>query len=124
MRYVLFIALMAVAVGLMFFAIPAIRQGNLAVALAPQPAALIQAVTATSTDFNETGTLVFYPNNVGPIPYLFYLNQSGFTSAKSLIFPDGPPVNLSSWAGARIAVTGKLNQEHVVVNRIRYVSPP
>lgn len=90
----------------------------------PQSASVLEAVTAISGDFNETGTLVFYPNNVGPVPYLFYQDQKGTTVAKALIFPDTTPLNFSSWTGARVSVTGSLDNEHVVVSRIAYISAP
>ena len=77
-------------------------------------------------DFNETGTLVFYPNNIGPVPYLFYQNQSGETVSKAIIFsfPNVAPTDFSSWAGARISIIGKLDNEHVLVDRILYISAP
>lgn len=78
----------------------------------------------TGADFNEIGTLVFYPNNVGPVPYIFYQDQRGNTTAKALTFPGATPANFSSWTGARISVTGTLDKEHVVVSRIVYTSAP
>lgn len=80
--------------------------------------------TTTSGGFNETGTLVFYPNNVGPVPYLFYQDYAGHTVAKALTFSDALPASFSSWAGARVAVTGVLDSEHVVVSRIAYLAAP
>ena len=79
---------------------------------------------ATSGDFSQTGTLVFYPNNVGPVPYLFYPNQKGSTVSEALVFLNSPPYGFSSWSGARISVTGHEDQEHVVVSTIRYISGP
>ncbi len=75
-------------------------------------------------NFSATGTLVFYPNNVEPVPYVFYQDRSGETAAKALTFLDEPPANFSSWVGARISVTGRLDAEHVIVSRIVYLSPP
>lgn len=75
-------------------------------------------------DFRQTGTLVFYPNNVGPVPYLFYTDQRGGTAAKALVFPDSLQNDYSSWSGARISVTGTTVAEHVVVDTITYLSGP
>lgn len=85
--------------------------------------AVLDAITS-SGDFNETGTLVFYPNNIGPVPYLFYQDQKGITVARALTFPDVAPSNFSSWTGAHVSVTGSLDNEHVVVSRITYISAP
>ena len=74
-------------------------------------------------DFNETGTLVFYPNNVGPVPYLFYTNTRGNTVAKALVLPF-PASAEASWTGGRISIAGQLEGEHVIVSRITYLSPP
>jgi hypothetical protein len=89
-----------------------------------QSAAVLEGATAGQQGFNETGTLVFYPNNVGPVPYLFYQDASGSTVAKALTFPDGSPSGFSEWAGARISITGHLAGEHVSVSQVAYVSPP
>jgi hypothetical protein len=89
-----------------------------------QSAAVVEAVAALYADFNETGTLVFYPNNVGPVPYLFYQDSAGRTVAKALESPSLFLDNLSSWSGARIFVTGHLDNEHVVVTNIVYLSGP
>ena len=98
----------------------------------PQSAAVVKvpdistsgASNANSGNFNETGTLIFYPNNVRPVPYLFYQDSRGRTVAKALVFSVSPPSGFSSWTGARISVMGRLEQEHVVVSRISYISPP
>lgn len=89
-----------------------------------QTAAPISAVTAATWEFSATGTLVFYPNNVGPVPYIFYTNQNGNTVAKALIFDNLPPTDFSSWTGARISVSGVLDREHVIVREIAYLAPP
>lgn len=89
-----------------------------------QTAAPIFAITATTWEFTATGTLVFYPNNVGPVPYIFYTNQNGNTVAKALIFDNLPPTDFSSWTGARISVSGVLDREHVIVREIAYLAPP
>lgn len=99
-------------------------KGNLASGFSTQSAPLLEAVEPGSADFSETGTLVFYPNNLGPVPYLFYQNQSGHAVAKALVFPDSPPGNFSSWTGAHISVTGQVVAEHVVISTIAYLSGP
>jgi hypothetical protein len=86
----------------------------------PLPVIAIDADRA----FNETGTLVFYPNNVGPVPYLFYQDARGTTVAKALIFDVLPPTDFSSWTGARISVSGIVDREHVIVSRVAYVAAP
>jgi hypothetical protein len=78
----------------------------------------------TANDFIETGTLAFYPNNVGPVPYLFYQNQKGSTVAKALVFTELPLTDFSPWSGAHISITGVVEHEHVVVTRIEYLSAP
>lgn len=93
---------------------------NLAVEPAPYGAAVVPA----TPDFNETGTLAFYPNNAGPVPYLYYQDPSGHTRVKALIFAGKPPDALFSWAGVRVSVTGRLEHEHVVVINIVYLSAP
>ena len=78
-----------------------------------------------SGTFTETGTLIFYPNNAGhPVPYLFYQDERGATAAKALAFPDSPPAGFSSWVGARISVTGRLQREHVLVENLSYIAAP
>lgn len=88
----------------------------------PTPAAVILAQPAP-LEFSETGTLVFYPNNVGPVPYIFYKNSSGATEAKALLLPYGSNV-AGSWTGSHIFVTGTAVAEHVVVKSISYVAAP
>lgn len=90
----------------------------------PQTAAPVIAIAAVQGAFEATGTLVFYPNNVGPVPYFFYTDQSGNTAAKALIFDNLPPTDFSSWSGARIAVNGVSDREHVIVQQITYLAPP
>jgi|ERR1035437_10041701 hypothetical protein len=92
--------------------------------LPPQTASVGAVVVSDASEFSETGTLVFYPNNVGPVPYLFYQDQNGRTVAKALTFPDSPPGNFSSWTGAHISVMGQIVAEHVVVSTIAYLSGP
>lgn len=89
-----------------------------------QSALVIEEVDDILEDFNETGTLVFYPNNVGPVPYLFYQDQKGHTVAKALTFSNSSPVGFSSWSGAHVSVTGERNGEHVVVSNITFISAP
>ncbi|GEM_PF-3274161 len=84
---------------------------------------LAAAVAATGT-FDHVGTLVFYPNNVGPVPYLFYQNEKGDTVSKALTFDALPPTDLSSWTGARVEVIGIIDREHVVVSRISHIAAP
>jgi len=123
MGRILSIVLLVVIVGyvLAFFTT---HKEILAVVSSTQGVSVLDAANAVSGDFNETGTLVFYPNNIGPVPYIFYQNQSGQTVAKALIFSSAPPVNFSSWTGARIFVAGQINSEHVVVSTITYISAP
>lgn len=122
-RVVLIVSLILL-VGVIF--IFGIRHTNTAIiASATQGVSVLDAVEALSTDFNETGTLVFYPNNVGPVPYLFYQDSNGVTVTKALVFPSGAtPAEFSSWSGARISVAGQLRDEHVIVSRSTYVSGP
>lgn len=87
-------------------------------------AAVGEIVRPLTTVFSTTGTLVFYPNNVEPVPYIFYQDTNGRTVAKALTFPNGSPSDISSWTGARIAVEGMLDSEHVIVSRITYISGP
>lgn len=89
-----------------------------------QTAAPLFAITAATWEFTATGTLVFYPSNVGPVPYIFYTDQKGNTAAKALIFDTLPPTDFSSWTGARISVSGVLDREHVIVHEITYLAPP
>ncbi|MDD2657742.1 MAG: hypothetical protein PHD04_03745 [Candidatus Pacebacteria bacterium] len=120
----------------LFFIILGIISG-IAVLSLRNPASLIaapvpqQPATATTSDasavstvFNVTGTLVFYPNNIGPVPYIFYQDSNGTTVAKALTFSDGPPSDFSSWTGAHISVAGTLEKEHIVVSSITYLSGP
>ena len=83
-----------------------------------------QITVPITNDFNYTGVLVFYPNNTGPVPYLFYTNARGNTESKALVFETVVTNNLSSWSGSRVAIAGALHAEHVVVSSIRYVSGP
>lgn len=82
------------------------------------------AAVATAGNFDETGTLVFYPNNIGPVPYLFYQDASGRTLAKALVFAGSPPENFSTWSGSRIAVGGRLIHEYILVRSITYAGGP
>lgn len=117
--FVLFIVLLGYA---LTFGIS--YRGNLAREFSTESAPLPEAIEPGPTDFSETGTLVFYPNNLGPVPYVFYQDQSGHAVAKALVFLDSPPNNFSSWTGAHISVTGQVVAEHVVVNTIAYLSGP
>ncbi|MBI2409548.1 hypothetical protein HYV30_00715 [Candidatus Kaiserbacteria bacterium] len=74
--------------------------------------------------FEETGTLVFYPNNVGPVPYIFYTDARGGLNAKALTFVELPPHDFSNWTAGRVSVVGRLEREHVVVSRITYLAQP
>lgn len=87
-------------------------------------AAVSEAFEPSPQAFYETGTLVFYPNNVRPVPYLFYQDARGTTVAKALVFAALPLTNFSSWTGSRIAVAGILEHEHVLVSHITYLDPP
>lgn len=89
------------------------------------PVETVAASEAFITEnFNQTGTLVFYPNNVGPVPYIFFTDQKGNTVAKALVFDELPPTDFSSWSGSRVSITGTEVMEHVVVSKISYVSAP
>ncbi len=90
----------------------------------PPGSATVEDGALSQENFSVTGTLVFYPNNVESVPYVFYQDQNGGTAAKALTFPDEPPANFSSWVGARVSVTGRPDAEHVIVSRIVYLSPP
>lgn len=114
-----------IVIAIYTFAAFTTHQGNLTIVEpSTQSASVFAAVSAISIDFNETGTLVFYPNNVGPVPYLFYQDRGGHTVAKALVFPASSPDNFSSWTGAHISVTGHVTNEHVVVSSITYISGP
>jgi len=89
-----------------------------------QAATVINTLIIPTDEFSEIGTLVFYPNNVGPVPYIFYQDASGVTVAKALTFAVLPMTDFSTWSGARVAVTGIVDHEHVVVTRISYLAPP
>jgi hypothetical protein len=93
---------------------------------APQPAAVVEAVTTqpVATEFSAVGTLTFYPNNVRPVPYLFYQNGNGDTVSKALVFKDESSEKYSNWTGARVSVTGYVELEHVVVTSITHISGP
>ncbi|MDB5244581.1 MAG: hypothetical protein JWN18_451 [Parcubacteria group bacterium] len=82
------------------------------------------ATLPTSSEFVQTGTLIFYPNNVGPVPYLMYANQKGVTVSKALVLVGGDSLDLSHWTGARVSVTGVVVDEHVVVSSLLYLSGP
>lgn len=70
------------------------------------------------------GTLIFYPNNTGPVPYLVYTDTRGRTATKALVFLRNSPNDLSAWTGAHVFVTGDVVAEHVEVASISYVSAP
>lgn len=120
----LLVVFIVTVLGYTLMAIFATNLRGLAIESSAQSTVVPEGVNTTSEDFNETGTLVFYPNNVGPIPYLFYQARDGHTAARALTFPSRPPTDFSSWTGARVSVTGILDQEHVVVTRIAYISAP
>lgn len=120
------IAILFVVIGLVS-AMAVLYQYNQhsSVLLVPPQIASVGAVVAPDvSEFSETGTLVFYPNNVGPVPYLFYQDHTGRTVAKALTFSNSPPGNFSSWTGAHISVTGQIVAEHIVVSTIAYLSGP
>ena len=116
--------MLLVAVGFVVVVVATMGGGDVAIESSAQSAAVLEGVVATPEVFNETGTLVFYPNNVGPVPYLFYQDQNGHTIAKALTFSNMMPANFSSWTGARVSVTGTLTDEHVAVSHIAYISAP
>lgn len=115
---------MAIAAAYVIISITGAYTRNLIIQPPVQTAAVPGAVATTSPDFNETGTLVFYPNNVAPVPYLFYQDRGGHTASKAITFAGAPPVGFFSWTGARIHVIGRVDHEHVVVSDIAYVSAP
>ncbi|HCR52044.1 TPA: hypothetical protein DIV48_00150 [Candidatus Kaiserbacteria bacterium] len=123
MGRMLFLFVMAIAAAYVIVSITGAYIKGLGTRPPAQPAAVVGA-TATSPDFNETGTLVFYPNNVAPVPYLFYQTRSGHTASKALTFTEAPPAGFFSWTGARVQVTGHAEHEHVVVTSIAHVSAP
>jgi|SRR6185437_16366960 len=67
--------------------------------------------------FTATGTLIYYRNNVGPVPWLVYNSASGATTTKSLLFDT--PIDLPP-ASTTIVVSGWLEHEHV---RVRTIVP-
>lgn len=93
------------------------------VVASPLPAALEDS-TPLLGGFSETGTLIFYPNNVEPVPYLFYQDSKGTTVAKALVFPETSPFYFSSWVGSRVVVTGTVELEHVLVRTIVHLAAP
>lgn len=97
---------------------------DMSLATSTETAAVIGALGTSESLFYQEGTLVFYPNNVGPVPYLFYQDARGTTVAKALVFGALPLTDFSSWTGARVAVSGELEREHVLVREITYLDPP
>lgn len=87
-------------------------------------AAVAESLEPSPQEFYETGTLTFYPNNIYPVPYLFYQDARGTTVAKALVFSALPSTDFSSWTGSRVAVAGILEHEHVLVSQITYLDPP
>ncbi len=125
MGRILAIVLTFIMVGYVLIAIVATNKGDIATTTpSAQSAAALGAINTIPENFNVTGTLVFYPNNVGPVPYIFYQDQSGHTVAKALVFSMLLPTGFSSWSGARVFVTGQLDNEHVAVNSITYIAAP
>ena len=92
-------------------------------AYVPNPPAP-QVTPDSLNDFNETGVLTFYPNNSGPVPYLFYTDERGNTVSKALVFMTLTTNSLSSWSGSTVTIVGHLDAEHVLVSDITYVSGP
>lgn len=82
------------------------------------------ATAHTPSSFSQTGTLIFYPNNVGPVPYLVYTDANGRIATKALLLLRNSPNELSAWTGAHVFVTGNVVAEHVEVASISYVSAP
>jgi hypothetical protein len=119
-----FAAIVALVLLCFWFLVPPAPRTGVAIDTSAETASVIAALPAPSPDFNEIGTLVFYPNNEKPVPYLMYLGPDGTTAAKALVFSELPAKDYSSWSGARISVSGVVDREHVVVSRISYVSPP
>lgn len=123
-----FIAFIYVVLGLASAAVVTYSRNPVGLTPVPvqQPAAVATVIStgAAPATFSATGTLVFYPNNVKPVPYIFYQDSNGRTVAKALTFPADPPADFSSWTAAHISVEGTRNQEHVVVSRITYLSGP
>lgn len=83
-----------------------------------------ETVGTSPEPFYATGTLTFYPNNIRPVPYLFYQDARGTTVAKALVFSALPLTDFSPWIGSRVAVVGILEHEHVLVSQITYLDPP
>lgn len=104
---------------------PAHLPTQVVAATSTEATAPVILIAATSTEtFHESGTLAFYPNNVGPVPYLLYVNGKGTTVSKALVFDQLPPTDFSSWIGARVDVTGIDVREHVLVRQIAYLASP
>ena len=124
-----FFLIVFVAFGVFFISNMLTQNGDIASGVIAQQSSAASTVSKapTSQDFNftRTGTLVFFPNNVGPVPCLFYENEKGKAVAKALVFRGAaPPTGFSSWSAARVSVTGRLNHEQVIVSSIRYLSGP
>lgn len=121
-----FIFTIAVVTGCIYGA-QALYQGVIALtppaALASAGASPLALAKAPPAAFSATGTLVFYPNNAVPVPYLMFQNASGNAVSKALAF-ENTPAGLAGWNGARVSVTGYLQAEHVMVTNIAYVSGP
>ena len=62
-----------------------------------------------------TGTLIFYPNNVGLVPWIVYERPSGVIETKALVF--NTPITLPP-VGSAITITGLLEYEHVRVTAL------
>jgi hypothetical protein len=120
------IILLVLVIFVLGYSAPARTPAQVTVATSTEEvAAPVITISATSAlAFHETGTLVFYPNNVGPVPYLFYVNDRGATVARALLFDALPPTDFSAWTGARVDVTGIDVREHILVHQIAYIASP
>lgn len=122
MGRIIFVVLMLVGAIAAFSA--AYHDGIVLTPATESAAALAGIEPGPAAEFSAAGTLVFYPNNVGPVPYLFYQDASGHTAARALVFPAGAPSDFSSWSAGRISVAGVVEDEHVVVTSITYLGGP
>ena len=77
---------------------------------------VLPTLAAYDAPFDETGVLIWYPNNVGPVPWIFYADTHGNIGSKALVFDT--PVALPH-ATSTIRVVGLAEDEHV---RVRSVS--
>ena len=75
-------------------------------------------LSTTTASFAETGILIFYPNNVGPVPYLLYYDEEGNPYTKALVFAEGA-LSRQRYTYRAVEITGAIVHEHVNVATFR-----